>query len=58
LKRQVIENARLAGASSILSEVHFDNDAMYKLNEKLGARIATDPLAPQRNLFVVVQINH
>jgi GNAT superfamily N-acetyltransferase len=46
LKEAVLDRARACGAAVVLSEVHWDNDAMIELNVSLGAnveRIAGDP---------------
>ena len=39
LKEEVIQRAREAGAVAVISEVHWENDAMLKVNEQLGANI-------------------
>jgi hypothetical protein len=43
LKRYVLALAREASVPEVLSNVHFDNDAMQKLNAKLGAQTRMDP---------------
>lgn len=43
LKEAVLERARLAGAVVVVSIVHWDNDAMIRLNESLGANVERIP---------------
>lgn len=47
LKRAVIERASAAGILVVTSWVEEDNDAMLKLNTKLGASIHRDPEDPR-----------
>lgn len=50
LKHAVLEEARRAGATALVSFIHYDNDRMLRLNTKLGAHIERDPR--DRNYFV------
>lgn len=46
LKKALLQQARDAGVTEVVSEVHFDNDAILSLNRRLGAslvRQAADP---------------
>jgi ribosomal protein S18 acetylase RimI-like enzyme len=43
LKRELIDEARLAGARKIISFVDWDNEKMLRLNRRLGASIRRIP---------------
>jgi hypothetical protein len=43
LKMELLERAQSAGALSVTSTVHADNEPMVGLNRKLSAQIVTDP---------------
>ena len=47
LKEAVLSEARSAGATVVVSEVHWDNEAMIELNATLGANIERIPGDPE-----------
>lgn len=55
LKISMLDRARKAGATSVVSFVHRDNEAMCALNESLGGRCTLDPGFP-RNDYLIYEI--
>jgi predicted GNAT superfamily acetyltransferase len=43
LKQRLIDDARAAGTQTIVSHVHWDNEPMLTLNQRLHADIRRDP---------------
>jgi GNAT superfamily N-acetyltransferase len=56
LKKAVVADARRAGASAVISLVHFDNDPMIELNVALGANVERIPGDPD-HLLCVLPVN-
>jgi GNAT superfamily N-acetyltransferase len=52
LKKTLLERAWSSGCLVVASIIHRDNDAMYRINRRLGAKIELDPDDPLRNTLL------